>query len=341
VEQGLARVGAPDDGQDRNRARGRVVVGVDDSAGGRSALVWALRTAASRGARLEVVAAFPVDYSWTDAYLLDPRRIDATRRGTEARIRAMVVEARSEAGAAAGAGAGSVDVEEVVVAGAAAEHLVDRSRGADLLVVGSRGRGALPGALLGSVSLRCVMHAHCPVVVVHEQEPAAAENGPPTVVVGVDGSPASRAALDVAAREARHRGARMEVVVAYRLADTWNDVEEVTSVPAEELRRRVEATVSADVSEVLGAGGAPDRPRVDIVVVEGSPADVLVRRAEGADLLVVGSRGQGTLPGLVLGSVALRVVVRARCPVLVVRPSARAEQSSAAQQEGLASAPVG
>jgi nucleotide-binding universal stress UspA family protein len=339
---GSAARASSDDGP-ASRTRGRVVVGVDDSPGGRAALDWALRTAAARGTLLEVVSAFAVDYYWSDANLLDPRRIDRARHDTEDRTRALVDEVRRDGEVASVPGVGDVEVQVLVVAGAAAEHLVDRSRNADLLVVGSRGRGAVAGALLGSVSLRCVMHAHCPVVVVHDvARPRLPVAERPTVVVGVDGSPTARGALEVAAREARSRGARLEVVGAYQPADTWSDVDAVVAVPVEELRRDVRSTVSAEVSDVLGAEGTPNRPPVEIVVVEGAPAEVLVQRADQADLLVVGSRGRGTLPGLVLGSVALRTVVRAGCPVMVVRPQAMPESPSADPRESVVvSAPAG
>lgn len=70
-----------------DEARQRIVVGIDGSDGARAALVWALTEAAARSAPVEVVTAFPVDFYWTDAYLLDTRRIEAIRADTEARSR--------------------------------------------------------------------------------------------------------------------------------------------------------------------------------------------------------------------------------------------------------------
>jgi nucleotide-binding universal stress UspA family protein len=280
---------------------------------------------------LEVVSAFSIDFYWNDAYRLDPRRIDTARRITEHWTRALVAEVRRDAETAGLPGVRQVEIRVLVVAGAAAEHLVDRSRDAEVLVVGRRGRGAAVGALLGSVSLRCVMHAHCPVVVVHGGAGRAAADGSVrTVVVGVDGSPTARAALEVAAREARVIGARLSVVAAYQPADTRSAVQDGSGIPADDLRASVRSAVSADMSEVLGDEGAPRRRTVDLEVVEGPPAAVLVERAAGAELLVVGSRGQGTLPGIVLGSVALRVVVGAGCPVMVVHLPERPAASGAA-----------
>lgn len=202
-----------------------------------------------------------------------------------------------------------------VTAGSAAEQLVDRSRGAALLVVGSRGPGAVTDARLGPVSLTCVLHAYCPTVVVHDTPAPPPDT--PTVVVGVDGSPSARAALAAGAEEARLVGARLEVVTAYP--------------PAEELRAGAVATASEEVSLLLASDGGTDRPPIDVVAEEGPAAEVLVRRAAGSHLLVVGSRGTGAPPGLVLGSVALRSVERAECPVMVVHPSGPVGQDAAVE----------
>jgi len=308
---------------------GRVVVGVDGSVTSRAALLWAVRAAAGRGGRVEVVTAFAVDFYWSDAHLLDSRRLDGIRDATERRVRELVDEVRRDPSLAESAGARDVDVEVVVTAGAAAQHLVDRSRGAALLVVGSRGRGAVAGALLGSVSLRCVTHAHCPVVVLHGPGPVGtASEG--VVVVGIDGSPGARAALAVAAEEAGRTGARLEAVTAFRPIEMWGEAPSVVRV--EDLLAGARDMATAEVSDVLGAADRPGRPQVDVSVVEGPAADVLLERAARAQLLVVGSRGQGTLPGLLLGSVALRVVSRSGCPVMVVHAAGeRAEDSAPAE----------
>jgi nucleotide-binding universal stress UspA family protein len=124
-----------------------IVVGVERSAESERALRWALREAAVRQAPLQVV------HAWSDAV----GAAAGNARPYEA-VRDLVrrIQAHEE----------PVDVYLDVVEGAAAEVLVDRSAGAQLLVVGSRGLDVLAGALLGSVSQRCVMQARCPVVVV-------------------------------------------------------------------------------------------------------------------------------------------------------------------------------
>ncbi|MGY1691367.1 universal stress protein [Geodermatophilus sp. SYSU D01105] len=293
-------------------APGRIVVGVDGSSGARAALVWALAAAARSGDAVEVVSAFPVDDPWADPYFFDTRRIETVRSDTEARARAFVAEAMSDPWVTAVPRTGAIPVHVVVVAGAAAEHLVQRAHGARLLVVGSRGRGALRSTLLGSVALQCSAHAPCPVVVVHAPlQPVAAR-----VVVGIDDSAMSKAALVRAVEEARRVGAEVEAVVVVQPIDLWSDVAVVAppvGETVEEARRRAEAVVTAALGEDRPAG-------VDVVVEVGTPAAVLVRRAEGAEMLVVASRSRSRLAGMVLGSVALHCVVHASCPVMVVRP---------------------
>jgi nucleotide-binding universal stress UspA family protein len=290
----------------------RVVVGVDGSAGAFAALVWALTEAARSGADVEVVSAFPVGDYWNDPLLIDARRIETLRSDTEARARAFVARAMSDPAVTAVPRAAAVEAIFTVVVGEPAEHLVRLARGARLLVVGSRGRGGVRSTLLGSVALHCSTHAPCPVVVVHApMQPTAAR-----VIVGFDDSAVARTALVRAAEEAGRRGAALEVVSAYQPIVYWSDV--VAAVPPldeslPQFRRRVERLVTDVLGEPLGQD-------VSVIAEVGPPGEVLLRRAEGAELLVVGSRSRSRLTGMVLGSVALHCAVHASCPVLVVRP---------------------
>lgn len=137
-----------------------VVVGVDGSEGALDALRFAARQARETGARLRVVCAWHVPPAAYGAGGLvppwDPRKA----------FRDAAAETIEEAIAALGADAEGVEVERVVAEGQAAKVLVEASRDADLLVVGSRGRGGFTGLLLGSVSQECAHHAPCPVVIV-------------------------------------------------------------------------------------------------------------------------------------------------------------------------------
>ncbi len=305
----------------RDGGRPRVVVGVDGSSGSRAALIHAVTTAAQRGADLDVVSSYPVELVWTGGLPLEVPDTEAIRLDTESRVRALLDEVRSDPSTAGTPGLDAVVVRTVVSEGRTVPALLKRSEDADLLVVGSRGRGAMRSALLGSVALHCATHARCPVVVVH---PGPSDADSPRVVVGVDGSTESRAALVVALAEAARTGAEVEVVAAYFPIDHWTDVTMVLvqSVEAirDDLQRRTDELV-ADVVREQAAEGVVARVRTTIC--EGPAAEVLLQRAQSAQLLVVGSRGRGAIRGLLVGSVALHCAMHARGPVMLVHSERR------------------
>lgn len=310
-----------DDGLDetaeRNSAAGpRVVVGVDGSPGSREALVYAVEAASRRGAELEVVTSYALELYYLGGAAGEASAVSGVRDDVRASAKAVLTDLLDEPALAAQAE--GLTVRLLARQGPPAQSLVERSAGADLLVVGSRGRGAVRSLLLGSVALHCATHAACPVAVVH---PAATTSGQrlPRVVVGVDGSEASQLALAAAVEEAVGLGAELLVVSGFLLGDVWPDVTTVSLPTVEQMRAPIQARNEAMLAEVLAARSGP-APEVRIEVVEGPSAEILVNRSEIADLLVVGSRGRGALRGLMLGSVALHCVMRASGPVLVVRP---------------------
>ncbi|MGY1708815.1 universal stress protein [Geodermatophilus sp. SYSU D00758] len=301
-------------------ARPRVVVGVDGSPPARAALVTALAEAADRGAALEVVACYAGElYRMTSTVATAPD-LAGLREDTGARARELVADARGDAALEAVPGAGDVLVDVVASPEPAADELVARSAGADLLVVGNRGRGAVRSALLGSVALHCVTAARCPVLVVHGTPVQRTAPGP--VVVGVDGSPASRAALAAAVDQAARIGAAVEVLATFSLDDAWSDLWTVVLPPVDQVYGQVLRRTRAVVDEVLS--GRTDVPDVRVLAEEGPAGELLVRRAREASVLVVGGRGHSTLRGLLVGSVALHCALAAPCPVLVVHPPDRA-----------------
>ena len=138
------------------------------------------------------------------------------------------------------------------------------------------------------------------------------------VVVGVDGSTCSHQALQVALDEARTRGCQLEVLTAFRprMVDaahaTWpGETGEEFAAETEAIQREALAGLSDE-----------DLAGVELIrrAVPGDATDALDEASEGADLLVVGSRGRGSVSGALLGSVSLHCVTHAKCPVLVVRP---------------------
>jgi nucleotide-binding universal stress UspA family protein len=138
-----------------------IVVGVDGSTGSHQALEWAARQAGLRKAPLTVLTVNPVaSNGWTGSplrYPADRAEEDEIRQAATAAAGKVTTELRE-------AGPASVTVR--VLSGIIADELVDASREADLLVVGSHGHGGFSALLLGSISSHVVSHASCPVVVV-------------------------------------------------------------------------------------------------------------------------------------------------------------------------------
>jgi nucleotide-binding universal stress UspA family protein len=145
------------------------------------------------------------------------------------------------------------------------------------------------------------------------------------VVVGVDGSPGGRAALEYALQEAARRQARVRVIAAAAVPEYWaiSYGTFVPPAPAEIVREMQKAT-QKHVDEIIAA--RPDIAAGVPVSVEcraGRPGEVLCDAAEGADVLVVGHRGRGSVASALLGSVGLHCVLHASCPVTVVRAAVR------------------
>lgn len=139
------------------------------------------------------------------------------------------------------------------------------------------------------------------------------------VVVGVDGSDASRAALWWAAEEAALRGARLEVIHAYGLVD---GIESVGSATQAEREHDPAGAAARDLIDelTLAVEGAVPAGVLGMAIESLDPAGTLVERADGAAMLVVSSRGLGSVRSLLLGSVSQRCAQQARCPVVIIRP---------------------
>ncbi|QHC23014.1 universal stress protein [Streptomyces sp. GS7] len=146
-----------------SRERGRIVVGVDGSESSEEALRWAVRQAELTDSTVDAVTAweYPPLYGsigWIDA----PQELASD-------MKAAASQALDHAVKEAVAPEQQARIHSVLAYGTPAAVLLDQARGADLLVVGSRGHGGFAGALLGSVGQHCTQHAPCPVVVVRRQ----------------------------------------------------------------------------------------------------------------------------------------------------------------------------
>jgi nucleotide-binding universal stress UspA family protein len=162
---------------DHERASGdrTVVVGVDGSVEASAALRFGLEEARLRKAPLRAIHVWTVGSTGEAFPFSGGSRGWLTAEGFDfSEIRRAAEELLETAVAAAVQENDSVEVETQLIEGIPADVLIDAVGPDDVMVVGSRGRGALAGVLLGSVSARCVHHAPCPVVVVHAPKPAAA-----------------------------------------------------------------------------------------------------------------------------------------------------------------------
>jgi nucleotide-binding universal stress UspA family protein len=189
--------------------------------------------------------------------------------------------------------------------------LIDASRDAWMIVAGGQGLGALGRLLLGSVTAGLIHHAHCPVAVIHADEDAVPPSDAP-VLVGIDGSPASEAAIALAFDEADRRG--VDVVALH----AWSDVGICPILGMD--WRDSEAEGQEILAERL-AGWHERYPDVCVkrVIVCDKPSRWLLEEAEQAQLVVVGSRGRGGFAGMLLGSVSSHVAQSATVPVIVAR----------------------
>lgn len=285
-----------------------VVVGVDGSQASDRALDWAIDEAQRRGLPLRLLHAREVMAYSASVLPVDPVGWDDPQWVLQA-AHARVTELAPQ----------QVLVKEDVLGTPASTALITASSRADTIVVGARKHGTLGAVVLGSTSLRVASHAACPVVVIHDVPPVTATS--PRIVVGVDGSRTSDDALAYAFERAHEQGLPLTVVHAWP-GDLTVEIMRVTEAIADEVRA---AAVNAQLAAVQ-AQLAPWRARlpdvaVHVVLPAGNPQQALVEESATASLVVVGSRGLGSLRGMFLGSVSEGVLHHAHCPVAVVRPT--------------------
>ena len=137
--------------------------------------------------------------------------------------------------------------------------------------------------------------------------------GSPPIVVGVDGSPDSEAALRWAARYAAAVGTPVKIVISWQYPALYGSVSVADEMNFEGAATKIVEKMAADVQI--------ENPDLEVttLVSAGRPAEILVRESENASLLVVGSKGHGAFADMVIGSVSLHCVHHAHCPVVVVR----------------------
>ncbi|MBR8639900.1 universal stress protein [Streptomyces tuirus] len=291
-----------------------VIAAVDGSDDSLRALEWALDAARRRSAPLRVVHVRQYAL-WAQPQVLAVMPPDPQEDPVLDRIRTHL-EDRT----------GLPDTEYLGLEGAPSAVLPEQSASAQLLVLGSRGRGGFASLLLGSNSMAAARDAECPVVVVpragREVHGEAAAGPGPRVVVGLKVDGPDEATVEFAFAEAARRGARLQAVAAYPWpAQPW-------MMPGELPPPIVDQDVIEDETRVLAEGFLgpyrerhPDVP-TETVAAAGDAAGHLVAASRDADLVVVGRHRRHLLaPARMMGSVTQAVLLHAASPVAVIPPS--------------------
>jgi nucleotide-binding universal stress UspA family protein len=285
-----------------------ILDGADGTDHSKAAVRWAAREARRRNLPLRVTYVYDWDSREAryDRGYYDP---DSVHKWAEGITNTAVYEARVTAP--------QLEVRGDPVIGHPVAQLLGDAGGAELVVLGSRGRGGFAGLLLGSVSRRVATHASGPVVVVRGRTDVA--EGP--VAVGVDDSAVADLVLETAFDQASARECPVQVVRAFRpVLPLWSSNVRATDVdtPDQDAQERTR------LEEQL----APWRDkyphiRVEVVLTHDGAAGALVKASRHAQLVVVGSRGHGLITGSLLGSAGLQLLQHAECPVYIARPVAR------------------
>ncbi|WP_024803609.1 universal stress protein [Nocardia sp. BMG51109] len=282
-----------------------IVAAVDGSAVSQHAAAWAAADAALYGCELHLVTSvsIPVGFGPVPVFGEDDL----------GRMRAVAEQALTEASRSAGEVAAGVRIRTEVTTDPIIPHLLELSRRARALVLGSRGLGAFRRGLLGSVGTAVTRHAYCPVAVVHSTSAIDPVSASRPVLVGVDGSDNSVPALELAFEEASRRKAGLVALHA------WTDVSAGLDVSIMGWDA-IEGSEDAVLGEAL-AGYAERFPDVPVrrILVRDRPVRSLLEESEDAQLVVVGSHGRGGFTGMLLGSTSSALLQSVECPIIVVR----------------------
>ncbi|MGW4059922.1 universal stress protein [Amycolatopsis sp. NPDC004747] len=280
-----------------------IVTGTDGSGEALDAVRWAARTARLHEAPLEIVHALDFPALLAGGVVPPPEELKDTLRAHGHRY----LRAAQEIAAAQGAPTVTTRLDP----DRAAPALIEASQTAALIVLGSGGRGRLTGLLAGSTASAVSAHAACDVVVVRGDTWDDPETTHQPIIAGIDGSQPSTRILAAAVAEAQARKTHLIVVHA----------------PADEPRPETEPHLNPQAATAAGQQllseltGEHDTGNLTLeqIVVHGHPRRELIERSANAQLIVLGNRGRGGFPDLLLGSTSQALLHNAACPVYLVR----------------------
>jgi len=287
----------------------RVIVGVDGSEGSVEALRWAAHAAARRVWPLHVMTCAQLPIS-IEAGMVGAGAFAGSSMEVIVKEQEDINQRAVDLARSFGLG---LTVSGETVLGAPGYALVSASHDKDLIVVGATSHPGRLTDVLGSVPTVIAHRARCPVVVVHGSDRRDEDLG--RIVVGIDGSGGSIAALSWAVEESLRSDAELVLVHGwiYPYAGSRAGITE----PRDEMRLDAMRTLEAAALTVHELAPAV---RCHSIITEESPAKAIIDAAADADLVVVGSRGHGGFAALLLGSVSRTVLQHSPRPVVVIRP---------------------
>ncbi|MBK0418113.1 universal stress protein [Leucobacter sp. CSA1] len=277
----------------------KYIIGVDGSEPSRVALAWGLARATERGASVELLHVADDSFlSESVAFLSEAQQASQ-----------QMLEAEREYAQSLGFAG---EITGTAVVGHPIAEVEEASKRANLLILGAHHGSRLAGSFFGTRAVKVAAVAHCPVAVIPQTQ-VKPNRG---IVVGVDGSEPARKAIAYAAEEADRRGLPLVAVYAW-MPPLTPGLEYLWSEELVESQR-----TAAEEAIAIGTAGLAQRyPDLEVrrEIVQSPPVAALVKAAEGAELLVVGSRGRGGISRLLLGSVSHGVLQALPCPTVITR----------------------
>jgi nucleotide-binding universal stress UspA family protein len=286
-----------------------LLAGYDGSASSKAACRWAADEAARRAVELRIVGCVPTLPMGTDDSAFMSTASSRLQRDTRDQVEDLALMlARAHP---------TISINALAVPGRPRRRLVEEAASADLLVIGSTGARGTTGTYTGSVAHTVVRESPCPSIIVPREHAPSAR---PLVVVAIDGTGRSEAALDWAIDEADLLGARLEIVHA------WRPLHGGHASPSANSRAQIDAArlLEAAIERARARSGT----RVEGRLVDGNPATELAGLSRGADLAVIGSRSRHGVAFTVSGSVVDAMISHAASPIAVVREGQRRDRDS-------------